>query len=118
MNKKTNPELIKLIKKLKKSSYENKAKIWKDIANRLEKSKRRYAKVNVWKLEKYCTDGDFAIIPGKLLGYGGINKKVNVAVYSFSDSAKQKIEKAGGKILTIQELIEINPKGSGVKIIG
>lgn len=118
MNNKNNPQLIKLIKKLKKSSYENNVNIWKDIAIRLGKATKRQASVNVWKLEKYLEDGETAIIPGKLLGNGNINKNVNVAAITFSETAKLKIEKAGGKTLDILELIEQNPTGSGVKIIG
>lgn len=118
MNTKTNPQLIKLIKKLKKSSYENKVKIWKDIAIRFEKASKRYAKVNVWKLEKYLEEGETAIVPGKLLGNGIINKKIKVAALTFSESAEEKITKAGGNTYSIMELIEMNPKGSGVKIIG
>lgn len=117
MNKKTNPQLIKLIKILKKKSYENKVKIWKDIAKRLEKSSKRYAAVNVWKLEKFLKDDETAIVPGKLLGYGNINRKVNVAAFAFSKTAKQKIEKVGGKTMSIMDLVEVNPKGSGIRII-
>ena len=118
INNKNNPQLIKLIKKLKKSSYENNVNIWKDIAIRLGKATKRQASVNVLKFEKYLEDGETAIIPGKLLGNGNINKNVNVAAITFSETAKLKIEKAGGKTLDILELIEQNPTGSGVKIIG
>jgi large subunit ribosomal protein L15 len=36
-------------------------------------------------------------LPVKILGNGNINSIINVKVDSFSDSAKDKIEKAGGK---------------------
>lgn len=36
----------------------------------------------------------------KLLGKGSINKKYEITIKSFSKSAKEKIEKAGGKIIT------------------
>ena len=39
--------------------------------------------------------------PVKILGNGEIDKKVNIVASSFSESAKNKIEKAGGKV-TIQ----------------
>ena len=36
--------------------------------------------------------------PVKVLGKGDIDKKMNVSATSFSESAKNKIEKAGGKV--------------------
>ena len=38
----------------------------------------------------------------KLLGKGSLSRKVNVRVASFTEKAKDKIEKAGGKIITEQ----------------
>ena len=52
-----------------------------------------------------------------MLGYGSLNHKVTVAAWKFSKKGREKILKAGGKILTIDQLIEINPKGSNVKIL-
>jgi len=59
-----------------------------------------------------------AVIPGKALGAGIIDHPVTVAAFNFSEKAKRKIEAAGGKCLTIEELAEANPKGSNVKILG
>jgi len=47
-----------------------------------------------------------------------LSKKVTVAAYGFSESARAKIEAAGGKDLTIMELVKEMPKGTGVKIMG
>ncbi|ADB57205.1 50S ribosomal protein L18e [Archaeoglobus profundus] len=116
--RKTDPNLVKLIESLFKASAENKAKIWKDIAERLARPKRLYAEVNVSKIERYAKEGETILVPGKVLGGGRITKAVTVAALSFSDSARRKIESAGGKCLTISQLIEINPGGSGVRIMG
>jgi large subunit ribosomal protein L18e len=116
--RKTNPNLVRIIELLLKASAENKAKIWKDIAERLARPKRLYAEVNVSKIQRYVNDGETVIVPGKVLGGGKITKAVTVAALSFSESAKRKIESAGGKCLTIPQLIEMNPKGSGVRIMG
>ncbi len=116
--RKTNPNLVRLIELLLKKSAENKAKIWKDIAERLARPKRLYAEVNVSKIERYTKEGETVVVPGKVLGGGRISKAVTVAALSFSESARRKIESAGGKCLALQQLIEINPKGSGVRIMG
>ena len=44
---KTNPNLIELINKLNKQSKSEDAAIWKDVANRLSRSNRRTAEVNL-----------------------------------------------------------------------
>ena len=43
---------------------------------------------------------------------------IEVAAWKFSKTAREKIEKAGGKCYSIRELVEKNPKGSNVRIIG
>jgi large subunit ribosomal protein L18e len=43
---------------------------------------------------------------------------VHVAAWRFSNQAREKIEAAGGKALTIPELVSDVPKGSGVRLMG
>ncbi len=114
---KSNPSLVSLIQELKKKSYENDAPIWRDIAIRLEKPLRNWAEVNLDKIERYINDGEIALIPGKVLSSGVLTKKVSVAAWSFSEKAREKIESIGGKCLSIDELVKINPKGKGVRIL-
>ncbi len=114
----TNPERLKTIRLLRKIARENKAKIWWRIAELLEKPKRRRIAVNLSRINRYTRPGDVAVIPGKALGAGSLNHPVTVAAFSFSDKAKAKIEAAGGKCLTIEELAASNPKGSNVKLLG
>jgi large subunit ribosomal protein L18e len=47
-----------------------------------------------------------------------LSKKVDVAAAFFSAEAKQKIEAAKGKALTINELLKHNPEGKKVRIMG
>ncbi len=113
----TDINLRRLIRYLRKKSNEENVKIWKDIAWRLEKPRRQKAEVNISKINRYTKDGDFVIVPGKVLGAGRIDHKVIVAAWSFSEEARNKILSAGGEALKIEELIERNPKGSGVIIM-
>ncbi|MCX6670819.1 MAG: 50S ribosomal protein L18e [Euryarchaeota archaeon] len=115
---KTNPALISLIEDLKKSSYENKAPIWKDIAQRLEKPLRNWPVVNLHRIDLYVHEKETALIPGKVLSPGKLTKKVSIAAWSFSEKAHEKIKKAGGKTLTIEELMKNNPKGKDIRIVG
>jgi large subunit ribosomal protein L18e len=115
---KTDPNLVYLIESLKKESRGKGAAIWRDIALRLEKTKRNWAEVNLSKLERYTEEGDVIVVPGKVLGAGSLNKKLTIAAYKFSGSARKKIEGAGGKSLTIAQLVQEVPDGSGVTIMG
>ena len=116
---KTNPQLVALISDLKAATREDpKAAIWRDIALRLEAPSRVRAEANLSKIEKYAQDGETVIVPGKVLGAGEMTKKVTVAAYSFSAKAEAAIVAAGGKAITIRELLAQNPKGSKVRILG
>ena len=115
--KKTNPLLITLVQDLKKQSRENDVQIWRDIAIRLEKPLRNWAAINLDRINRYINDNETALIPGKVLSSGELTKKISVAAWSFSEKARQKIEKAGGKCLTIEELVKINPKGKDIRIL-
>lgn len=114
----TNPLLISLVKELKKKAIEEKVGIWKRVAEDLEKPTRQRREVNLYTIDKYAKDGEIIVVPGKVLGTGDITKKVNVAAFSFSQSALDKILKVGGKTLTIQELVKQNSKGKDVRIMG
>ncbi|MBU0497625.1 MAG: 50S ribosomal protein L18e [Candidatus Thermoplasmatota archaeon] len=115
---KTNPALTALIQELKKTAYEQDAPIWKDIAHRLEKPLRNWPVVNLKRIELYVHETETALIPGKVLSPGTLTKKVPVAAWSFSEKSLEKIKKAGGKTLSIGELMEKNPKGQDIRIIG
>ncbi|MDR0791286.1 MAG: 50S ribosomal protein L18e [Methanomassiliicoccaceae archaeon] len=114
---KTDPNLIALIDDLKAKERETGAAIWRDIAKRLEKPKRNWAELNLSKLDRYAESGDVVLVPGKVLAAGSISKNVTVAAYSFSEKAADAISAAGGKVMSIADLMAENPKGSGVRIM-
>ncbi len=113
----TNPQTRKTIELLLEQFKKEKAKIWRYVAEKLQTPRRRKIEVNVSKFEKYCNDGDYVVVPGVVLGNGELTKKVYVAALRFSKQAKEKIENAGGKCMSIEELIKINPKGSNVRVM-
>lgn len=115
--RKTDLSLIALIDDLKAAERDTGAAIWRDIAERLEKPRRNWAETNLSKLERYAQDGDVIVIPGKVLAAGSIAKKVTVAAFSFSEAAAEGIKAAGGKAVSIRDLMAENPKGSKVRIM-
>ena len=110
---KTNPNLIELINKLNKQSKSEDAAIWKDVADRLSRSNRRTAEVNLSSINRYAVADETILVPGKVLSNGELDKKVNVVALKFSAKAQEKIESAGGECISIDEIIETNPKGLG-----
>lgn len=115
---KTNEALIDLIDQLKVQSRNTGAALWRDVALRLEKSRSNWSQPNLSRLSRHAADEKFVLIPGKLLGSGEVSGKQTVAAFSFSAQAREKIEAAGGKTMTIAELMDKNPKGTGVFILG
>jgi large subunit ribosomal protein L18e len=115
--KTTNPELIMLIRDLKKKTQESQASLWRSLAERLTASKRSRIAVNVSRLNRYTKDGETVAVPGKVLGSGKADHPMIVAAFAFSDVAQAKILKAKGKCLSIRDLMEKNPAGKNVKLM-
>lgn len=118
MKRVKNDHVMSLIEALKIRAKESEVALWKRIATELEKPTRQKREVNVYKLDKFARDGETIIVPGKVLGSGAISKKVTVAAISFSESAVAKIQSNKGIVLSIEELMQKNPKGSKVRIMG
>lgn len=114
----TNPNLIALIRLLRKTSNQYKVGIWKAVAEYLSRTRSRRIAVNVSRINRYTREGDVVVVPGKVLGAGILDHPVTVAAFAFSRQAREKILMARGKCLSIEELIQMNPTGSNVKIIG
>ena len=114
---KTNPQLNQLINILKEKAYQEEVPLWKDLARRLERPTRRQAEVNISRINRHTSDDETVLVPGKVLGSGALDHKVQVAALDFSQTAVEKILSAGGKCLDITHLVEENPQGSKIKII-
>ena len=116
--KTTNPERIELIRFLKKQGRENKAQIWRDIAERLAKPRSHSVIVNLSRLERYTEKSETIVVPGKVLATGQIKHPITVAAFAFSEKAAEKIGTARGKCVSFADLIKKNPTGANVKILG
>jgi large subunit ribosomal protein L18e len=120
MAKRTGPtseRLKKLIIALRKASTKENAPIWKAAKKELERSTRSRREVNVDRIGRFVKDGETALVLGKVLSDGDLRHKTTVAAYSFSKIAREKINQTG-KAISIEELLEKNPKGKKVRIIG
>jgi large subunit ribosomal protein L18e len=113
----TNPQLIQLIKQLRKESKEKEAPIWLDVAEQLAQPRTQRAAVNLSSINRNTKKNETVVVPGKILGTGTIDHAITIAAFNVSDKAKAKLEAAKAKYLSIPELLEKNPKGANIKII-
>ncbi|MCF7798636.1 50S ribosomal protein L18e [Candidatus Woesearchaeota archaeon] len=118
MAKNKNEQMTALITALKTLAIQKESKLWKRIATDLEKATRARREVNVYKIDTFAKEGEIVIVPGKVLGSGALSKKITVAALSFSESAKDKILANKGEVLTITELMQKNPQGNKVRVMG
>lgn len=114
----TNPLLIELIDFLKKQARENKAAIWRDVAEDLARSRKEHVVVNLSHLNRHTRKNETVIVPGKVLGTGEIDHPITITAFAFSEKAIEKIRSAKGKRLSFLDLVKKNPKGTKARIIG
>jgi len=114
----TDRELVELTRFLKRLSVEKDTQVWKVTADRLGKARSRRAQVNISRIARFTSANETVVVPGKVLGSGTIDHPVRVAAFKFSTSATKAIANAGGECLSIRELVEANPDGEGIRILG
>jgi large subunit ribosomal protein L18e len=112
-----NTELVNTIRILKKASKDKNQKIWRVLAEELDKPNRRRVKVNISRINRYTGQGEIIAVPGKVLASGWLDHPVTVAAYNFSDMAKEKIEQANGEIINLTELLEKGIDPSKIRIM-
>jgi len=111
------PRLTTLIAELKAVARETGSDVWTEVADRLEKPRRTHAEVNLGRIDRYARDGETIVVPGKVLGSGVVRTGYTVAAVDFSSAAAEKLRRADGEPLTLEQAIERNPEGTGVRVI-
>jgi large subunit ribosomal protein L18e len=113
----TNPELLETVRFLKVKGRQDKSKIWESAAEQLSRPRGRRAVLNLNHISRASAANSVVLVPGKVLGDGLLKHPVVVGAFHFSQTAKTKIEEAGGKCITIEKLVKEYPKGSKVQIL-
>ncbi len=113
-----NEAVKSIIVALSKASSKSGARVWRSVAETLGKPSRSRVEVNVGKINALTKAGDVVLVPGKVLGTGVLEHAVSVGALKFSESAVKKISANGGKCLSLLELSNSNPNGTGVRILG
>lgn len=112
----TNSEIQKILLDLKILHSETKDGFWKKLIKELDKPSRQKTAVNISKINRFTKEGDFVVVPRKLLSSGDLNHKVTLVTTSLSQSAKEKL-KDNAKIITFEEFVKAKSKPKNVKII-
>ena len=113
----TNPELLETVRFLKVKARQDKSKIWETVAEQLLRPRGGRAVLNLNHISRASAANSVVLVPGKVLGDGLLKHPVVVGAFHFSQTAKTKIEEAGGKCVTIENLVNTHPKGSKVQIL-
>jgi large subunit ribosomal protein L18e len=113
-----NSETHRVVVALRKAAHAHDAPIWGSVADRLERPRHQLTPVNVAHLERLTDADEWVVVPGKVLADGAITKPITVAAAAYSAEARTKIHAAGGKALTIPEILHAKPDGAGVRLLG
>ncbi len=111
----TNQHLRRLIVFLEKSAKKHKAPIWERAAYLLSRPTRQRPEVNLYKINS--SKAAVVLVPGKVLSTGVLARKVTIGAWAFSAGARNKIEAAGGKAITLTDLVNSNASGKGIAIL-
>ena len=114
----TNQVVIRMARDLKKASVKNDAPIWAKLAEYALKPSIARRDINLNRIGQLTKENDTVVFPGKVLGTGNVPHKITLCSFSISNSAADKIIDNGGKLISYSDLIEQNPTGKGVVLLG
>jgi len=103
-------------RKLIRDLWKTKKRVWRKISKKLSGPRRNQVEANLYRINKRTKTNDTIVIPGKVLAIGALDHKLTIACLNYSKAAKTKIESSGSKLISIEELLEQNPKGTNVKV--
>jgi large subunit ribosomal protein L18e len=104
----SDPITVALIRDLrKKGASDKKHNFWTVLSKKLAKPRRQRPIVNLSKISRYAKKDELVVIPGKVLASGEIKGSYTVAALNFSEVAEEKIIKAGGRAISLRDLIEL-----------
>jgi large subunit ribosomal protein L18e len=115
---KDNATRLRLAHSLAKHSKQSKQSIWDVASSKIEGARQNRSLVNVGEISRNTKDGGKVLVAGKVLGAGEIDHKVTVGAYSFSEGAKSKITKSGGKCFNLQDFMNDTKSVKNVVILG
>jgi len=80
------------------------AGLWKQVGRIVTMPKRERVAVNLSKLEKMAKDGEFVIVPGKVLSFGNVSHKFKIAAVEYSETAAHKLKGSGCEMVAVDQM--------------
>ena len=104
----SDPNTVALIRDLrKKGASDKKHNFWTVLSKKLAKPRRQRSIVNLSKISRYAKKDELVVIPGKVLASGELKGSYTIAALTFSEIAEEKILKAGGRALSLRDLMDL-----------
>ncbi len=113
-----NPERLRIIKKLKQKAKTEHVAMYDKISEELSRVRKNRRAVNIRKINRFTKEGDIVVVPGKVMGDGFLDHKVEIAAFSFTSGAEEKIAQSESTALTIEDFVENWKPVSNIKFIG
>ena len=104
-------------RKLIRDLWKTKRRIWRRTSEIIGKPARNRVEINLFRLNKITKDNDIVLIPGKILGSGNMDHSITCASLNISTLAEEKLKNAKCSVLSIHELMEKYPTGSGIRLL-
>ncbi|MDY6773869.1 MAG: 50S ribosomal protein L18e [Candidatus Nanohaloarchaea archaeon] len=117
LEQKTNPVLKEAVRKCEEAGRRNDASVWERTAEELKKPNREMREVNLSTIEREADEGDTVVVPGKVMGSGRLTEDITVGAFKFTNGALEAINEAGEAVY-LEELVDENPEGEGVILLG
>jgi large subunit ribosomal protein L18e len=114
---KGDPELRRLLGEVHRQGHGATTGLWEAAEAHLARSRHHRRPVNVGHLERIAKAQEVLLVPTKLLASGVLTKPLTVGALAFSPGAREKIQSAGGKALSLTELMAQHGDGKGVRLV-
>ncbi len=95
------------------SRSEKDKNLWRRVHRLSAVPSRSRHSVNLYKINRYTSEGDNIVVPGKVLSEGSLDHKVNIAAIEFSRPALERIRDSNSSVVELKKML----KAGRVKII-
>jgi large subunit ribosomal protein L18e len=106
---KTNRKLAEAINKIKKKNP--------GYAKQLAMPLKSWAELNLDQIDRKTKTGESVFVPGKVLSFGELTKKIRIVAWKFSKKTVEKLKKSKLDYTELTEEIKKNPGLEGLKLI-
>jgi len=114
----TSSTTLLMARELKKASKSNDAPLWMRLSREALKPSIARRTININKINKLTKEGDVVFFAGKILGTGNLDHSITISSFAISSTAARKIQNAGGKFQNYKIMIQNNPAGKDVILLG